>query len=245
MGIHDKVKQLSGYQEESTATNDEGGEQSPPARERKTIDPVNSAETDQLEKLLFKFAALIEKIEAERQEMKKLSQEVDTQKDTVGKMLVSLDNVIKSLPKTVDASVKASLDGASANLDFAVKKVCGEISRHVSYLTNQIPSELDQSFGKAVATINSAAGKAAATVTAMEAEKNRVGWQVIAVNVGVSCLVIFVLLGVVNRRFPWQLRGPTSQERTYIERGKALTKSWAQLPPKFQNELSRALTENE
>ncbi|QVW35931.1 hypothetical protein KIP69_03515 [Geobacter sulfurreducens] len=242
MGIHDKVKQLSGYQEESAATKGEGGEQAPPVRERKAVEPINSPE---LEKLLFKLSGLIEKAEVEHQEVKKLSQEVDAQRNTVGTMLVNLDGVIKSLPKTVDASVKASLSEISVNLDSSLKTICGEVSRYVTLLVKQVSSQFDKSFGNAVATIDSAADKAAATVTAMEEEKNSMALWTIAVSVLVSLLVVFITLGVANRRLPWHLSRPTSQERTYIEQGKALSKSWSQLPPKVQAEISRAVNENE
>lgn len=245
MGIHDKVKQLSGQQEESAPATGDGIGHAPPSRERKTVEPVSSAETDRLEKLLFKFGAMIEKVEAERHEMKKLSQEVDTQKDTVGKMLVSLDGAIKSLPKTVDACVKAAIEQNSASINHAASRVTDEIHRQVNVFLGTFVKALQDNFAAPVAGLKTATAQATDAAATMVRAKNHVGWQIIAVNVGVSALVVFVLLGVVNRRFPWQLRGPTSQERTYIERGKALTKSWSQLPPKVQVEISRAVNENE
>lgn len=244
MGIHDKVKQLSGYQEESTAATAVEGEQAPTVRERKTVEPVSS-ETDRLEKLLFKFGAMIEKVEAERQEMKKLSLEVEVQKDTVGKLAVALDGAIKSFPDTVDTSVKASLSETAVNLNSAVQTICGQIGRHISHLTNRIPSELNQSLGNAATIINAVTDKAAATVTAIEEEKNSIALWTIAVSVLVSFLVTYVLIGVVNRRLPWHLGGPTTQERIQIEKGKAVDKLWSQFPPKVQSEISKALTDNE
>ncbi|UTG93168.1 hypothetical protein [Geobacter sulfurreducens] len=239
MGIHDKVKQLSGHQEESAPALGDVFGQAPPTRERKTVEP----ETDRLEKLLFKFGAMIEKVEAERQEMKRISEEVDTQRNTVGVMLVSLDGAIKSLPKTVDASVKASLSEISVNLDSSIKTICGEMGRYVTLLVKQVSSQFDKSFGNAVATMDSAAGKAAATVTAMEEEKNSIAVWTIAVSVLVSFLVTYALIGVVNRRLPWNLGGPTTQERIQIEKGKAIDKLWSQFPPKLQAEISRAVNE--
>lgn len=243
MGIHDKVKQLSGCQEGSAPATGDGIGQTPPARERKTVEPINSA--DRLEKLLFKLSAVIEKIEIEHQEMKNLSLEVDAQRNTVGTMLVSLDGVIKSLPKIMDTSVKASLSEISVNLDSSLKTICSEMGRYVTLLVKQVSSQFDKSFGNAVATIDSAADKAAATVTAMEEEKNSMALWTIAVSVLVSCLVTYALIGVVNRRLPWHLGGPTTQERIHIERGKAVDKLWPQLPPKVQVEISRTLNTNE
>lgn len=245
MGIHNKVKQLSGQQEESAPAMGDGTEQTPTARERKTIEPVNSAETDRLEKLLFKFAAMIEKVEAESQEMKKLSREVEVQKDTVGKLAAALDGAIKGFPDTVDTSVKASLSETAVNLNSAVQTICGQIGRHISHLTNKIPSELNQSLGNAATIINAVTDKAVATVAAIEEEKNSIALWTIAVSVLVSFLVTYVLIGVVNRRLPWHLGGPTTQERIQIEKGKAVDKLWSQFPPKVQSEISKALTDNE
>lgn len=164
---------------------------------------------------------------------------------TVGKMLVSLDKVINSLPNAVNTSVKSSIDQHTAHIAQATIKITDEMDRQASSITSKVVKILNDCFATSVAGIKTAAGQAETAASSMEAAKNYVGWRIIAVNIGISLFVVFIILGIVNRRFPWQLRGPTIQEQTYIERGKALTKTWSQLPPKVLSVISRAINENE
>lgn len=179
---------------------------------------------DDLEKIIFRFTAFTDKLEADKKGLEKLAKEVEGQRLDVGKMLVSLEAASKSLPTAiataVEGSVNRSIGGTSKQID-AIREATREATQNA--LTAGAKS------------VEAAARKAEESATQMLKAKRHMNWQGTALHlVGYPLVAILVAwLFVVNPK------GVNPTDQKYIQNGRALAEAWPKLSAKTREEIQR------
>lgn len=218
MGLQDRVRELLEQQEPQT-----------PAEEAAVS--LASADEDyfrrainDLEKIIFRFTAFTDKLEADKKGLERLAKDVEGQRLDVGKMLVTLEAASKSLPTAIATAVEGS-----------VSKSIGTTSRQIDAIREATREATQNALTAGAKGVEAAAQKAEESAAQMLKAKRHINWQGVALHlVGYPLAAILVAWLFVGNP-----KGGSPSEEKYIQNGKTLETVWPKLSARTREEIQR------
>lgn len=220
MGLQDRVRELLEQEEPQTAAEEA-------AMALATADEEIARfvrAIDDLEKIIFRFTAFTDKLEADKRGLERLAKEVEGQRLDVGKMLVSLEAASKSLPTAIATAVEGS-----------VNRAIGATSRQIDAIKEATREATQTALTAGAKSVEAAARKAEESATQMLKARRHMNWQNVALHlVGYPLVAILVAWLFVGNP-----KGLNPSDQKYIQNGKALETAWPKLSAKTREEIQR------
>jgi hypothetical protein len=190
------------------------------------IDTLNGA-IKEIFRGICAFSAVTDRVENEKREIYKLSEDVKNQKLEVGKLLFALDREIKLFPQMADKSIESSIGISSQNLHNAINGLVTEIRQAVL-----------QIFKQQIEVINNAAAKTAKSADDLVNAKRTFGWESLCINLIAVLIASIALIFIITPRIP-EYR-VNAEEQRHIINGKNFEAIWPMLSQKTQQEIKAA-----
>lgn len=220
MGLQDRVREL--LEQEEPQTPAEEATMALASADEEITRFVRAI--DDLEKIIFRFTAFTDKLEADKKGLERLAKEVEGQRLDVGKMLVSLEAVSKSLPTAIVTAVEGS-----------VNRAIGSTSKQIDAIREATREAAQTALSDGTRGIEAAARKAQESATQMLKAKRHMNWQGVALHlVGYPLAAILVAWLFVGNP-----KGVSPTDQKYIQNGQALETAWPKLSAKTREEIQR------
>ncbi|WP_458250739.1 hypothetical protein [Geobacter anodireducens] len=220
MGLQDRVKEL--MEKETPETSAEETARVLAGADEHLARFV--AAVDSLEKIIFRYTAFTDKLEAEKKGLERLAKEVEGQRLDVGKMLVTLEAASKSLPTAIATAVEGS-----------VNRAIGSTSRQIDAVREATREATQDALTAGAKGVEAAARKAEESAAQMLKAKRHMNWQGVALHlVGYPLVAILVAWLFVGNP-----KGLSPSEEKYIQNGKTLETVWPKLSARTREEIQR------
>lgn len=220
MGLQDRVREL--LEQEEPQTPAEEAAMAVASADEEIVRFVRAI--DDLEKIIFRFTAFTDKLEADKKGLERLAKEVEGQRLDVGKMLVSLEAASKSLPTAIATAVEGS-----------VSKSIGATSRQIDAIREATREATQNALAAGAKDVEAAARKAEESAAQMLKAKRHMNWQGVSLHlVGYPLVAILVAWLFVGNP-----KGLSPSDQKYIQNGKALEAAWPKLSARTHEEIQR------
>ncbi|WP_306532621.1 hypothetical protein [Geobacter sp.] len=220
MGLQDRVRELL-EQEEPQKSAEEAAMALASADEEITrfVRAI-----DELEKVIFRYTAFTDKLEADKKGLERLAKEVEGQRLDVGKMLVTLEAASKSLPAAIATAIEGS-----------VNRSIGATSKQIDAIREATREATQTALNAGAKGVEAAARKAEESAAQMLKAKRHMNWQGVALHlVGYPLAAILVAWLFVGNP-----KGHNSSEQKWLQNGKALETAWPKLSARTREEIQR------
>lgn len=181
--------------------------------------------TKEIYRGIYSFSAVTDRIETEKREIYKLTEEVRNQKLDTGKLFYELEEITRGFPAMVTDSIESSVGATSNHLNNSINRLASEISQAV-----------EKTFKRQIDSLNQTAARSTSSAKELLEAKKFIGWQSIIINCTIVMIAAALLIVYITPRIP-EYRANEEEQRQIIT-GKNFEAIWPKLSKDAKQEIN-------